>query len=227
MHQHDVLQRLLDDRYSCRAYRPDPVPRAVIDTILRDAGRAPSWCNVQPWQVHVLSADQTRQFAQVMLAAFDSTEPEADYFYPMRYSGARQQRAHDCAQKLYQALGIARRDVPARRQQMRENFRFFGAPHVAVITCHQELGPYGTLDCGGFITAFCLSALSQGVASIPQASIAYYARTVRDYLQIEADQLVLAAVSFGYGDGEHAANSFRTERAPLDDLVVWHGDDEV
>ncbi len=214
----------MNDRYSCRAYKPDPVPRRVIETILRDAGRAPSWCNVQPWQVHVLSGEKTDAFREIMLNAFDNTQPEADYFYPMRYTDERRKRAHTCAFQLYEAPGIERRDVQGRRNQLRENFSFFGAPHVAVITCHKELGPYGTLDCGGFLTSFCLSALSQGVASIPQGSIAYYAAAVREYLNIDTDQLVLAAVSFGYGDHDHAANKFRTERADLDELVVWHDD---
>ena len=214
----------MNDRYSCRAYKPDPVPKQVIETILRDAGRAPSWCNVQPWQVHMISGGETDVFREVMLNAYDNTQPEADYFYPLRYTDERQKRAHACAYQLYEALGIERRDVRGRRAQLRENFNFFGAPHVALITCHKELGPYGTLDCGSFITSFCLSAQAQGIASIPQASIAYFAAAVRDYLKIEEDQLVLAAISFGHGDHDHPANNFRTERAELDDLVVWHGE---
>ena len=43
-----VLQELLDERYSCRAYRPDPVPRPTIDRILTAAQRTASWCNSQP-----------------------------------------------------------------------------------------------------------------------------------------------------------------------------------
>ncbi|WP_372887258.1 nitroreductase [Shimia sp.] len=218
----ESLGNLLDARRSCRAYRPDPVPRSVIEAILRDAGRAPSWCNVQPWQVHVVSGRRTGDFAAAMLAACDSTAPQADYFYPMRYSGPRRARAQDCAQRLHQALGIARRDTEARRRQLRENYRFFGAPHVAVIACHRELGPYGTLDCGGFITTFCLAAQARGVASVPLASIAYYAATVRQFLHLEEDQLVLAAIAFGYGDADHPVNGFRTGRAGLDELVTWH-----
>ena len=47
------LEHLLAARYSCRAFRPDPVPAEMIARIVTAAGRAPSWCNAQPWQVVV------------------------------------------------------------------------------------------------------------------------------------------------------------------------------
>ena len=37
-----VLEELLDERYSCRAYRPEPVPRPTIDRILTAAQRTAS-----------------------------------------------------------------------------------------------------------------------------------------------------------------------------------------
>lgn len=222
MTTHSALQTLLNDRYSCRAYKQEQVPRDVIETILLDAGRVPSWCNLQPWQVHVTSGEGTEAFRKTMLNAFDTTEPEADYFYPTKYTDIRLQRARTCGYQLYNALGIERHDRERRREQMRKNFSFFGAPHIAVITSHKELGPYGALDCGGFITGFCLSALAQGVGTVPQASIAYYADAVRKHMNVPDEQLVLAAISFGYPLEEHAANSFRTERATLDEMVEWH-----
>lgn len=222
MTAHSELQTLLRDRFSCRAYKPDQVPKDVIETILRDAGRSPSWCNVQPWQVHVTSGECTEAFRKTMLDAFDNTTPQADYFYPTSYTDVRKQRARTCGFQLYNAVGIERHDRKGRIEQMRKNFSFFGAPHIAVITSHKELGPYGALDCGGFMTSFCLSAVAQGVATIPQASIAYYADAVRTHLDVPEDQLVLAAISFGYAKHDHAANNFRTERASLDEMVKWH-----
>ena len=38
----ETLLGLLRDRYSCRAFRPDPVPGDVISRIVEAAGRAPS-----------------------------------------------------------------------------------------------------------------------------------------------------------------------------------------
>ena len=49
--QFDTLRGLLDARHSCRGFRPEPVGREAIERIVMAAGRAPSWCNAQPWQV--------------------------------------------------------------------------------------------------------------------------------------------------------------------------------
>ena len=44
----DTVSALLHSRYSCRAFVPDPLPRATIERILAAAQRTASWCNAQP-----------------------------------------------------------------------------------------------------------------------------------------------------------------------------------
>lgn len=104
---------------------------------------------------------------------------------------------------------------------MLKNYSFFGAPHVALISSATELGPYGALDCGGFITAFTLAAQALGVATIPQAAPAAFSPFLHDWFGLGEDRIVLGVISFGFSDAEHPANSFRTERAPLSDWVRW------
>ncbi|MBM0204690.1 nitroreductase family protein [Micromonospora sp. STR1s_5] len=41
----DMLDKLLADRWSCRAFRPDPLPRETVASVIEAAQRAPSWCN--------------------------------------------------------------------------------------------------------------------------------------------------------------------------------------
>lgn len=221
MTNHAALQALLAARHSCRAFLDDQVSKLVITQILTDAGRAPSWCNAQPWQVAVTSGAGTEAFRQRMLTCFDTTAMKSDIDGPEGYSGAHRDRRVTCGMQLYKAVGVERSDKAGRVTQMRENYRLFGAPHVAVITTAKELGTYGALDCGGYITAFCLSAAAQGIATIPQAAIAYFSDAVRDHFGFGDDRLVLAAISFGYSDTDHPANAFRTDRAPLDQIVDW------
>ena len=94
--------------------------------------------------------------------------------------------------------------------------------HVAIVTSPSELGTYGAMDTGGFVTAFCLAAQAYGIASIPQAAIAAQAPFVRTFFKISDDQNILCAISFGYSDLDHPANSFRTERASVGDVIEWH-----
>ncbi len=221
MDQHTTLHALLHARHSCRAFLDAPVPQETIAQMLLDAGRAPSWCNAQPWQVTVTSGAATERFRAAMLAAFDTGSPSPDVPFPDTYSGAHLHRRRACGFQLYEAVGIGRGDREGRTAQMRANYNLFGAPHVAVITCPKELGPYGMLDCGGFITAFCLSAQSQGIGTVPQAALALFSDVVRSHFKVADDRLVLAAISFGLPDSPADANSFRTERAGLDEFVTF------
>jgi nitroreductase len=218
-----ALRRLLDARHSCRAFRPDPVPAETIAEIVRDAGRAPSWCNAQPWQIVVTTGQETDAFRTALLETARQASPQPDLPWPEGYPGVYGERRRTCGYQLYDAVGIARDDRAARAEQSMENYRLFGAPHVAIVHSAAALGAYGAMDTGGFVTAFMLAATARGVGTIAQASVAAFAPMVRAHFGLGDDRLVLCAISFGYADSDHPANAFRTERADLAEILDLRG----
>ncbi len=56
----DFLE-LVRRRYSCRSYRPDPVPEEVLTRCVEALRLAPSACNRQPWRVVLVTAPDLRQ----------------------------------------------------------------------------------------------------------------------------------------------------------------------
>lgn len=144
-----------------------------------------------------------------------------DLPFPERYSDEYKTRRQACGWALYEAVGVERGDRAASHQQMMRNFTLFDAPHCAILTSPKELGPYGALDCGGFVTGFTLAATAAGVATIAQAAVATYAPMLHQFCDIPEDRNILCALSFGYGDPDHPANQFRTERAELGDFTSW------
>ncbi|HHX85318.1 MAG TPA: nitroreductase [Actinomycetales bacterium] len=217
-----TLERILDDRYSCRAFLPDPVPEETIERILRMAQRTASWCNSQAWQVDLVSGPATAAFGKALTDHVLSHEMRSDLPAPERYDGVYGDRRRASGYGLYSALGIERSDHDARTRQMLENYRFFGAPHVALITSDAGLGTYGAVDCGGYVATFLAAASSLGVATCAQAALALYSDGVREHLGLADDRLVVCGIAFGYADDAHPANSFRTERADLTDVVRRH-----
>ncbi|MEL6565721.1 MAG: nitroreductase [Pseudomonadota bacterium] len=217
-----TLDEALAQRFSCRAFRPDPVPDATITAIVQSAQRAPSWCNAQPWQLTITRGEATERFRTALYAAAETTAPAPDLPWPDGYPGVYGDRRRACGFQLYDAVGIDKGDRAASAAQMMENYRLFGAPHVAIVTAPRALGPYGAMDTGGFVTAFCLAATTHGVATIPQAAIAAQAPCVRAHFDIAEDRMILCAISFGYADDTHPANSFRTDRAAPADVIDWH-----
>ncbi|HMA08503.1 MAG TPA: nitroreductase [Ramlibacter sp.] len=215
-----VLSALLNERYSCRGFRPDPVPRATIDRILTLAQRTASWCNSQAWQVWVASQAATERLRGELLEYARDHAPQPDFAWPA-YQGVYQERRRECGLQLYQATGVARGDRAASERQTLENFRFFGAPHFALVTTDEALGIYGAIDCGAYVSNFALAARAMGVASIAQAALAAHPQFWRERLGLAPDRKLVCGISFGYEDPAHPANSFRTSRASVAQATTW------
>jgi nitroreductase len=221
----DVLERLLGERYSCRAFKPDPVPRAVIERIARTAQRTASWCNSQPWHATILSGAETERFRKRMYeSAASGADAAPDFPWPREYLGVYLARRRESGFQLYDAVGIAKGDKVAAAKQALENFNFFGAPHVAIITTTEPLGVYGAVDCGAYVSNFMLAAQALGIGSIAQAALARRSDVVRDHLKLPDDRRVVCGISFGYARHDDIINSYRTSRAPLAEAVTFIGE---
>jgi nitroreductase len=217
-----VLEELLDERYSCRAYRPDPVPRPIIDRILTAAQRTASWCNSQPWQVVIASGEAREKFRKLIYAeAASGAGDDHDFTPPREYLGVYLERRRESGFQLYNTLGIARGDKAAYGRQAMENYNFFGAPHVAVIHTDEALGIYGAIDCGAYVGNFLLAAQALGLGTIPQAALARHSGLIRRHFGLGDDRRVVCGISFGFPDRDHKINSYRTSRASIPDAVTF------
>lgn len=215
------FSQLMRERYSCRAFLPQSVPRATQLDILGLAQRTASWCNSQPWQVYITEGAATERFRVAMLEPAKAGEPGPDFDWPREYLGVYRDRRRECGLALYNSVGIERGDREASARQGRENYRLFGAPHVAIITSDEALGAYGAIDCGGYVANFLAAAANFGVATIPQAALAARPQRVRDFFGLPDDRLVVCGISFGYSDTAHPANGFRTTRAETNVVASW------
>jgi nitroreductase len=213
------LEQLLQRRHSCRGFLPDPVPEPAIRRILELAQRTPSWCNVQPWQAIVTMPPATDRLREALYAHVRSSRHVSDIEFPREYAGVHLHRRRECGFGLYDSVGVGRGDREGSARQGLENFRLFGAPHVAIITTEAALGTYGVLDVGGWVTAFLLAATSLGVATIPQAALASRSPFLRDHFTIPEGRQVVCGISFGFADTAHPANRFRTSRAAVDEAA--------
>src|SRR3546814_7211142 len=147
-----TLNDLLRGRFSCRAYRPEPVPRETIERILAMAQRTASWRNGRPGQVAITSGAGTERFRGAMYAhAQSGADDESDLPRPREYRGVYALRRLESGLALYRQLGILKGDHEGSELQALENFRHFGAPHVAIVTTDEALDVYGAVDCGGYV----------------------------------------------------------------------------
>lgn len=216
-----LFERLARARYSCRAFSPDPVAQDTIRAILGSARHAASWCNVQPWSVHLVSGAALDALRRKLMAA---TPRDTDVAAPPAYEGIHRARRQASGWQLYDALGITREDYAGRMAQAARNACLFDAPHLALLSVPARIGPYALLDCGGFLAHFQLAARAHGVDTIAQAALAHHAGLLHETLGIPAQDHIVCGISFGYAIADHPVNGYRTDRARVDEFTTWIGD---
>src|SRR6202522_3194222 len=186
-----VLEELLNERYSVRAFLAREVPRETIERVLVTAQRTASWCNSQPWQVVIASGAAKERFRKLIHAeAASGAGDDHDFTPPREYLGVYLERRRESGFQLYNTLGIARGDKAAYAKQALENYNFFGAPHVAIIHSDEALGIYGAVDCGAYVSNFMLAAQALGLGTIPKAALAHQSGLIRRHFKLGADRRV-------------------------------------
>jgi len=204
-------------RVSIRAFRPDPVPKALVSDILVRASRAPSGGNLQPWRVFGLSGAPLSAFKALVAANPFGEEPEYDVYPPNLWEPFRSRRFQN-GEDLYATLGIPREDRQARLRQLAKNGDFFGAPVGLFFCLDRKLGPPQWADLGMFMQNVMLLAVERGLDTCPQEYWARYPKTVAQFLGLPDDQMLFAGMAMGRRDPDHPINSLVASR---DDFELW------
>jgi nitroreductase len=215
------VEQLVKRRHSCRAFDPAPIKREKLQRLLKLAQQSPSWCNTQPWSVSLVSGMALDRLRGLLSEANVENSLSPDIPFPNSYEGKYRDRRRECGYQLYASLGIDPKDRAASSKQSLQNFRFFGAPHVAIVSSTDALGPYGPIGCGVYIGYFTLIAESMGFGTIVQAAPVAYAAVLRTELNIAPDHRIICGISLGYENSTHPINSFRVGRADPSESVRW------
>lgn len=214
---------VIRSRRSARRFLPTPLAASDIRAVLEDAQTSPSNSNTQPWEVHVVSGAVRDAISDELLRALDDGRGSPDFTFDYG-DGTHLERSRAHGATLYGALGIGRSDADGRREVIRDNLRFYGAPHVAFLFMPQLGDGVRTAgDIGMYAQTFLLSLTARGFHGIPQTILGMYADVVRETLGLSDDLKLLFGISFGMADPAASVNELRMHRLPLGDSVVLHG----
>lgn len=217
-----AFKTIVDGRRSLRAFLPEPLDSALLESVFAVAQRAPSNCNTQPWLVHVASGEVLETLRREMPGRFMSGEISMDFHYDGQYAGIYKERQHGSAQALYDAVGVARDDKAGRHEQFMRNFTFFDAPHVAFMFLPEPFGLREAADLGMYAQTLMLSLTAHGLGSCPQTALSFQANYVRETLGLDDSNKLLFGISFGRPDPDAAVNRCMTDRAALSDTITFH-----
>lgn len=220
------FEELVRARRSIRGYKPDPVPRAVIEEIIAVAKGAPSSMNTQPWYLHVVTGaplDRIRKGNTENMVA--GVKPKRDFPMKEAYEGVHRQRQIEIAVQLFEAMGIARDDKEKRMDWVMRGFRQFDAPVSIVLTYDKILEPaaISQFDLGAISYGICLAAWERGLGTVINGQGIMQSDVVREHARIPDDQNIMTCIAMGYPDEDFSANTVKSRRAGGDDFVSYVG----
>ena len=221
-----AVDAVIDSRHSCRAFLPDPVPKATIAEILSVASRAPSGTNIQPWKAWVLSGRSKGRLAEKMRAAFDDPEEAATHtdpytYYPKEWVSPYVERRREVGRQLYGLLNIRKGDAKRMHEQFARNYVFFDAPVGLIFSVDRIMEQGAWLDCGMLLQNVMLAAKARGLDTCPQVAPIRFHRIIKQELGIPATEVLVCAMSLGHADPAAPENALRTERMALDEWVSF------
>ena len=217
------LNELIKSRYSVRNFTDDSVDIKTIREILEIASNAPSGGNIQPWKVYVVTGSAKEKLIKKALNNFDNgVQEKIEYdIYPNPLDEEYKRRRSECARDMYTALSIKQDDTELRLSQIRENFKFFGAPVGMIVTIDSAFAENGWGHVGMFIQNICLSAVDNDMGTCLQESWSIYPETVKDFLNIPDNEVVWCGIALGYPNKEHPINNYRTSRESIEKFVTF------
>lgn len=222
-----TLEEAILSRRSLRAFKPDPVPREVVERILALASRAPSGTNIQPWHVYVVAGEARDRLTRAMHEEFlehgeGGWKREFEY-YPTKWRDPYLARRRKIGWDLYGLLGIAKGDRDRTHHQHARNYLFFDAPVGLVVTLERDLPVGAWLDTGMFLQNVMLAARAFGLDTCPQAAIGSAHTVLRRELGIPEAEVVVCGMSLGYARAEAVENTLVTEREPVARFAKFFG----
>lgn len=214
------VSEALNSRYTCRAFRPDPVAAETLNEIFAAALHAPSWANTQPWEIYVAGGKVLDDLRQACLKNFnDGVATGPDLPRPEKWPAPVEARMHELGAARFKSLGIDRKDEAARKEISENNHRFFGAPVVAYLCMERSLTPWSVHDLGMMSLSIMLAAQERGVASAIAYNLVVYPGLIRSALAIPDDLSIIIGIALGYADSDHTQNKFRSPRRQLEEVV--------
>ncbi|UCF89777.1 MAG: nitroreductase, partial [Desulfobacterales bacterium] len=210
-------------RRSIRKFKPDPVPRALIEEILSESRWCPSWANTQPWEVMVVQGAALEKFntGQIAKLAAQASQ-QTDIPTPQKFPAKWHQRVSEVGKSCLAAEGIGKDDHDKKNKYFTRMFTLFGAPVMLLFMLDDQLElPYGMMDMGIFIAGVCLIAEEKGLGTLVLSTVIRYTDLLRSILPIPENKKVLMGMAMGYADKDASVNRFERKRIPVEEFVTW------
>jgi nitroreductase len=209
-------------RTSTRRFTSEPVSKVLLQDIIDVAHRSPSYRNCQPWEVVVVSGKKKEVLSAILIhLAERGVVPNPDISAPQSWPEDIQRRLETAIKKRTEFSGIDMADPDYTKNNLIDNFRFYGAPHAIFLFQDSSLSNWQILDMGMFAQSLMLAAHSKGLGTVPQAYLTHYPSEVKKFLQVPDSKRLVLGLSIGYPNSKEIDNRDRSDRVPVSKIVKW------
>ena len=213
----------ISKRKSVRFFKSKEVPKSVIEEILIQALRAPSWANSQPWEFAIVGGETIKKirknYADNFLAKVKYNPEIGEPKWPEPFLS----RIKESSNNLRIAYGIDPEDKEQQKMWSLRGYKFFDAPNAIIVHMNKELGFWSMLDLGSIITTIQLLAIDYGIGCCVQMQMVRWPEILRKYLKISKENRIIIGISLGYPDKLELIEKYRSKREPLEKISEWHG----
>jgi nitroreductase len=218
MHVTDAIKQ----RISIRAFKPDPVPEAVVREIIDVARFAPSGGNLQPWKVIAVAGAERDAVVALAKANLPGEEGERPVYPPNLWEPYRTRR-YKLGEDMYALLGIPREDKFGRIMHLARNIEFFGAPVGLFFVIDKAMGHGQWAHLGMFMQSVALAALEHGIQSCMQEAWARMRTPLAAHFALGEHEMIYCGMALGYADAAKPVNTLRSDRASVDEIATFRG----
>jgi nitroreductase len=207
-------------RKSVRAFIDKPVLDSDINEILKNASRAPSGGNLQPWKIYVVNGKSMTRFLEFQNSWTGHDIPEYE-IYPKKLQEPYRTSRYELGEEMYSLLGISKEDKEARIGQVLKNFNFFNAPAGLFCFIDRSMGNPQWSDLGMFLQTFMLLATEKGISTCSQEAWSIKPQCVSSFVNAPESLMLFCGMAIGYEDKNSPVNTLRSSRRPLEDWVSF------
>lgn len=179
---------------------------------MKSAQNSPSNHNLQPWRIAVCTGATLNRLQKTLGDAFLDGKPLDVPAVPEHY--LHYQQAHGAILYGPPGFDVPREDKKARMDSILQNFNNYGAPCLLMATIDKQLGTADVLSVGMYLQTLILLFSENGLASIPQVSLAGYGELIKKELDIDDNMSVLCGLAVGYADESSKLNKIRMPKDP-------------
>jgi nitroreductase len=213
------LLKVIQERKSLRAFKPDPIPRDRIEEILKLTIYAPSATNLQPWEFIIVTGEEKERLSRRLIKAYRERQiscgPGTVKPLPKTF-GKRGAKTLEAMKPFFEEMKVHS------NQFINEgSCHFYGAPVATIICLDDSFSEARLVDIGVVLGYFVLTAHEFGLGTCPIGLITAYGDEIKELLNIPENKNVVIGLALGYPDWDSPINRFKSSREDLEKMVRW------